>query len=297
MIKKLIQTKFHLRFVFNPLIRYFANNLGEYKGVTDIKREVPVIVSLTSYSERFKDLEISLYSLLNQKLKPDRIILWLDKNRYDISTLPYEITRYIKNGLEIRFVEDLRSYTKIFYALKEFANSVIVTADDDIYYPQDWLSKLYYSYISNPENIHCHRAHRVIISNDEIVPYETWIKHVKEESARFDNFLTGVGGVLYPPNCFNNEVFRKDIFLKYAPTADDIWLWLMAVINNRKIRIVKNHIKVLTCVDFWGQLGVKKKKTLYSINSQGKNDTQLKSLIVLYGQNIMSKLNDSKKGN
>ena len=290
MIKKLIQTKFHLRFVFNPLIRYFANNLGEYKGVTDIKRDVPVIVSLTSYSERFQDLEISLYSLLNQKLKPDRIILWLDKNHYDISTLPYEITRYIKNGLEIRFVEDLRSYTKFFYALKEFTNSVIVTADDDIYYPQDWLSKLYYSYISNPEDIHCHRAHRVIYVNGEFAPYLSWPKHVKEESARYDNFLTGVGGVLYPPNCFNNEVFRKDIFLKYAPTADDIWLWVMALVNNRKIRVVRNHIKTLISVDILGQLGFRKKTTLFAINGLGKNDEQLQKLLKFYRQNLISKL-------
>ena len=290
MIKKLIQTKFHLRFVFNPLIRYFANNLGEYKGVTDIKRDVPVIVSLTSYYERFQDLEISLYSLLNQKLKPDRIILWLDKNHYDISTLPYEITRYIKNGLEIRFVEDLRSYTKFFYALKEFTNSVIVTADDDIYYPQDWLSKLYYSYISNPEDIHCHRAHRVIYVNGEFAPYLSWPKHVKEESARYDNFLTGVGGVLYPPNCFNNEVFRKDIFLKYAPTADDIWLWVMALVNNRKIRVVRNHIKTLISVDILGQLGFRKKTTLFAINSLGKNDEQLQKLLKFYRQNLISKL-------
>lgn len=55
-------------------------------------------------------------------------------------------------------------------------------------------------------------------------------KHVEEESARYGNFLTGVGGVLYPPACFSNEVLREDIFLKYAPYADvyGYGLWLLS---------------------------------------------------------------------
>ena len=55
------------------------------------------------------------------------------------------ITQFIKNGLEIRFVKDIGSYTKAIYAFKEFSESIIVTADDDIFYPKDWLKKLYLS--------------------------------------------------------------------------------------------------------------------------------------------------------
>ena len=227
---------------------------------------------------------------MNQAIKPDKLILWLDNEKYNILDLPYEITKYLKNGLEIRFVEDIGSYTKIYYALKEYSESIIVTADDDIYYPSNWLEKLYYSFITHPEDVQVHRAHRVLMNNNELLPYEKWQKHVKEESARFDNFLTGVGGVLYPPNCFNNEVFRKDIFLKFLPTADDIWLWGMALINNRKIRVVNNHIRTLTCVDLIGQLGFIKKKTLYSYNQKGGNDKQLEQLFRFYKQNLLQKL-------
>ena len=66
MFKKLINCKFHLRFVVNPYIRYMADNLGLYSGINTTKRDVPLIVSLTSYEERFNDLIISIYSLLNQ---------------------------------------------------------------------------------------------------------------------------------------------------------------------------------------------------------------------------------------
>ena len=287
MVKILLNCKFHLRFVLNPLIRYKADNLGSISGVNQIKREVPVVVSLTSYEERFDDLVISLYSLLNQTIKPDRIILWLSDEFEGVNDLPYEITRFIKNGLEIRFVKDIKSYTKAVYAFKEFPNAIVVTADDDIYYPKNWLEKLYHSYITHPQDIQVHRAHRVKLKEGVIAPYESWDKHIEEESARYDNFLTGVGGVLYPPGCFSKEVLREDIFLKEAPTADDIWFWVMALINNRKIRVVKNHIRTLACTNIFYQLGIFKRKNLYSINRIGENDRQLKNLMKFYGQNIL----------
>ncbi len=287
MVKNLLNCKFHLRFVLNPLIRYKSDNLGSISGVNQIKREVPVVVSLTSYEERFDDLVISLYSLLNQTIKPDRIILWLSDEFEGVNDLPYEITRFIKNGLEIRFVKDIKSYTKAVYAFKEFPNAIVVTADDDIYYPKNWLEKLYHSYITHPQDIQVHRAHRVKLKEGVIAPYESWDKHIEEESARYDNFLTGVGGVLYPPGCFSKEVLREDIFLKEAPTADDIWFWVMALINNRKIRVVKNHIRTLACTNIFYQLGIFKRKNLYSINRIGENDRQLKNLMKFYGQNIL----------
>ena len=263
--------------------------MSKYVGINPVKRDVPIIVSLTSYEARFKDLEISLYSLLNQSLKPDRIILWLSDEIESLNDLPYEITKYIKNGLEIRFVKDIGSYTKAIYAFKEYSEAIIVTADDDIYYPKKWLERLYHSYIAHPKDIQVHRAHRVRLKDRKILPYEKWEKHVQEESARFDNFLTGVGGVLYPPNCFLSEVFRNDIFLKYAPTADDIWFWFMALISNRRIRVVQNHIKTLSCTNLLRQI-LPNRKTLYSINSTGRNDEQVENLMKFYQNNILPKI-------
>ena len=292
MLNKLFKCKFHLRFVLNPLVRYQAGKMGQYQGVTALKRTIPVIVSLTSYEDRFDDLVISLYSLLNQTIKPDRIILWLSDELDGVNDLPYEITRFIKNGLEIRFVKDIKSYTKAYYAFKEFSNAIIITADDDIYYPSNWLEKLYHSYIAHPMDIQVHRAHRIIYNKNEILDYEKWEKHANEETARFDNFLTGVGGVLYPPKCFSTEVLRSDIFLKEAPYADDIWFWTMALVHNRKIRVVKNHIRTLACTNIFRQLN-QNSKTLYSINSKGENDKQLANLMKFYGCNILQKLNRS----
>ena len=287
LLNKFIPSVFPL---LNPFVNDDINHMGDVSGINTVTvREHKILVSLTSYKDRYNDLPKTLYSLFHQSLKPDKIILWLGNETNDLTTLPYEITRFIKNGLEIRFVQDIKSYTKAIYAFKEYGNYIIVTADDDVYYKKNWLRKLYLSYISNPEDIHVHRAHRVLTdTRKKIIPYEKWHKHVNEESARFDNFLTGVGGVLYPPNCFTHEVLRSDIFLKYAPNADDIWFWIMALIHNRKIRVVKNHYKKLICVNILSHIF---KSGLYKKNKLGGNDTQLNDLMTLYGQNVFNKLN------
>ena len=60
----------------------------------------------------------------------------------------------------------------------------------------------------------------------------------------------------------------------------------MAVVHNRKIRVVKNHIKTLIAVNLIEQLiGT----TLYKENRLGKNNEQLDNLLKFYKQNIVSK--------
>lgn len=287
-LKRILKYRFHVRGLLNPFIYFQINNLENYPGINNnVHRETPIIVSLTSYEGRFGDLPKTLYSLLNQTTKPDKIILWLNKECNNLTSLPYEITKFIKNGLEIRFVEDLGPYTKWFYAFKEFSNAIIITADDDIYYDKNWLNKLYLSYIAHPEDIHVHRAHRADLN----LPYEKWKKQINEENARYDNFITGVGGALYPPNCFGQEIFRKDIFIKEAPNADDIWLWIMALIHNKKIRVVKNHIKTLITTNIFRQMFC---KTLYRKNCKGENDKQLNNLLKYYKNNVLKTLKSEK---
>ena len=275
---------FNYKFSLNPFIRNLASNLCDYSGVNIVKREIPVIVSIMSFEEHFKALELSLYSLLTQSVQPDRIILWLS-NEYELSELPYYITRYIKNGLEIRFVEDIGEYNKIIYALKEYSNSIVVTAEDDIIYPKDWLKKLYHSYITNPQDIHLHRAMEVKLYNNNLTSIKNWTTYVKEEMSEYSNFIVSEGGVLYPPNCFSKEVFREDIYRKNAPVNPDIWLWFMALVSKRKIRVVKSHIKNLTCINFLNKI--------LEINSDKyiqRSDEQIQNLMEFYKQNIMQKL-------
>ncbi len=269
--------------MFNPFINYQIRNLNNYIGTNvHIKRDVQLIVNLTSYPERFYDLPKILYSLINQTLKPDRIILWLGDENAPLSSLPYEITQFIKNGLEIRFVKDIGTYTKSIYAFKEFNDSIIVTADDDIYYEKNWLRLLYLSYIANPNDIHVHKAREISFNSGKIIGYQNKNSFVNKENADYNNFIISSGGVLYPPNCFSNEVLRDDIFLKIGAKSDDVWFWTMSVINNHKIRVVKNHYKSLVYTNIFDKI--------LKIQNIDNRDEQFEQVLKYYGQNILSKL-------
>ena len=114
------------------------------KGVTNEKRETKLIVSLTSYPERMYDIHYCLYSLLTQTLKPDEVILWLAKEQFpnEEKDISQKVLKLKDNGLSIKFCEDIKSYKKIIPTLREYPNEIIVTADDDLYYKENWLEKL-----------------------------------------------------------------------------------------------------------------------------------------------------------
>lgn len=284
--KKIFDFKIDITGFYFSLIGLKIDALSDYPGTKEgVKREIPIIISLTAEREDFKTLPITIYSLLNQNLKPDRIILWLDKDSEDLTYLPYNITQFVKNGLEIKFIENLGNYNKTFYPIKEFKNSIIVTTDNNIYYPKNWLNKLYLSYITNPDDIHIHKATKVLYSN-EILPREQWKRTIKNESAEYYNFPISSGGILYPPNCFSKEALREDIFRKYAPTEDSSWFWTMGLVHNRKFRVVKNHTEKFIKTNYLNNIAGQKNEKALMLTP----DQQLSNLLIFYKQNVFNKL-------
>ena len=178
-----------------------------------------LIVSLTSYPKRFPTLAKTLESLLAQSVRPDRITLWIAHE--DRDSLPPDV---LDLPIEIWTCEDLRSYKKIIPALREFPKAYICTADDDIYYPRDWLKTLVSA--SAPGVITCRRAHRPNYVDGDHAPYGTWEWCVVTDEPG-DLFPTGCGGILYPPGSLSPNVLDP-AFLEICPTADDVWLYMMA---------------------------------------------------------------------
>ncbi len=285
MLKNLLGFLFYYKFL-NPILRVIILNSSFVPELNKIKRGTQIVVSLSSDEDNFDNLEYTLYSLFNQKVSPDKVVLWLS-NEYELSELPYSITKYVKGGLDIRFVEYKGSYTKIIYSLKEFKDSIIVTADDNIYYPKNWLLKLYHSYISHPEDIHAHNVLRVLYENKELGSYKKWKKFVNTDKADFLNFPIPSGGVLYPPNCFVNDIGREDIYRNKVNTIWEVWSWVMSVVSGRKVRLVKNHINRFAFSGFF--CGLEKYRVV--LNQCEQKDEQLQQLFGYYGKNLAGRFN------
>ena len=262
-------------------------------GIIKEKRELELIISLTSYPDRMYDICYTLYSLFKQNLKPNKIILFLAEEQFPNrdKDLHKKLLEFTKHGLIVKYTKDIKSYKKLIPALNEYPNALIVTADDDIFYPQDWLEKLYNCWKDNKNYIICHRAHRIIIKGKKIIPYNNWEQEIITEKSSFLHFLTGVGGVLYPPNFLYKDVLNEKLFQKLSPNADDIWFWAMAVLNDKKIKIVDDEpFNKLIYINPEREIGLNDDITLLSLNIyKNENDIQFEQVINHYPQ-IMEKL-------
>lgn len=245
---------------------------SQRSGVTKDERKTPVIVSLTAIPERYNKLHLCIESLLRQDRKPDRVILWLSD---DSIPLPKKLTKLCKRGLEIRYCEDIRSYRKIIYTLEDYPKALVVTADDDLFYPKKWLSALHDAYKVEPGVIHCHRSHQMTFdSGGKLDDYKKW-GFCSQESCYASplTFPTGAGGVLYPPGTLNKNVINKKLFLQLAPTADDVWLKAMSILNKTKCRNTGIYKHEFT------QIKGTQKRALWRENTeQDMNDKQIKAV-------------------
>lgn len=245
-----------------------------------------IIVSLTSFPQRMYELHYALYSLLTQSVKPSKVILWLAKEEFPHleADLPEQVLKFKNNGLQIEWCNNIYSYKKLVPTLREYPNNIIVTADDDIYYEKDWLEKLVKAHEQNQNDIICHRAHRIKLNKNGIAPYKKWSKKIKGTKASYLNFLTGVGGVLYPVNSLNKDVLNEKLFTEIAPKADDVWFWAMALLNGTKTLVPDNRIKELTYINPERERGLTNEITLFSTNRKGGNDLQIEKIINHYPQ-------------
>jgi hypothetical protein len=236
-----------------------------------------LIVSLTSYPPRFASLHYALRSLLEQKVRPDRTILWIAEQ--DRALLPSRIHALCARGLEIRFAPDVRSYKKLVFALQDFPDAFLVTADDDILYPRDWLASLVQGHDPSLPCIVCRRAHRIGFGAAGFEPYLDWGLNAddgRDGQPSADLLAVGAGGILYPPRTLHPDVTRTDLFMRIAPNGDDLWFWWMGRRLGTRTKCVGRPME-------YRYVAGTQKDGLWSENSAGGNDQQLAALTAAFG--------------
>ncbi len=235
-----------------------------------------LVVSLTSYPKRFKGLATTLKTLLSQEVRPDFVVLWIYKD--DAHLLPPNVLRLRSKGLSIRIVDvDMRSYLKLVPALAEFDDAYIVTADDDIYYPRDWLSMLVSAVKPERREVVGLRGRWIEFEADgSFAPYRSWKFLENETPASARVLLTGVGGTLYPPNCFAAEVADVKKFLSLSPSTDDLWFYFLLRKNGYVSRKVGGWIPSEIVEG-------SQQQSLWAINEGGENDRAWNRLVEAFG--------------
>ena len=192
------------------------------------KSDDRLIVSLTSQPSRIKNCWITILSILNQDFQNYKIILVLSSLEVSPQNLPWTLGILQKKGLEILWIkENLKSYQKLIPTRIKFPLSRIVTFDDDVVYEKWRLKILYEESIKTPTAIIGYRGKKLKRSQNKVIyNYLSWDEEATTKTFSKDTFLTGVGGILYPPNKeFDSLVTDFKLAKELAPTADDIFFW------------------------------------------------------------------------
>ncbi|MBQ3352785.1 hypothetical protein IJG89_00310 [Candidatus Saccharibacteria bacterium] len=217
-----------------------------------------IIVSLTSWLKRIDTVHMTIVNLKKQTVKPDKIVLYLAKSEFTKKKIPKKLVELCDDQFEIRWCENIGSYKKLIPALVDFPDDIIITVDDDIKYDERMVELLIRGYKKYPKSVQAHRVTVVEYLSDQNIKTTVEADNIFGEESILYKF-TGVGGVLYPPHCLNGNVQNRKLFMALAPTGDDIWFWVHAIMNGRKIHLVEDHLKELNYIDGTQDVGLYKK--------------------------------------
>lgn len=204
--------------------------------------DVKVIVSLTTHDIRLTNgtAEKVIKNILDGTFKDIRVVLTLFKD--DIDKIPASLKTLIdKNAIELIVAdENLRPHLKYFYAMQKYRDLPVITIDDDILYPDNFVEEVYKNWLLHKDCIIGRRCYRIISVNGQLARYFYWMRPgiVKTLEPTQALFATGVGGILYPPNCL--ELSEKDIpEIKETLIDDDFYL---------KAKEIKKGIKIFSII-------------------------------------------------
>ncbi|MEH7746760.1 hypothetical protein V7659_17200 [Neobacillus drentensis] len=212
-----------------------------------------IVVSFTTYPARVKCLPLVIGSIVRQTRQPDIVVLYLSKKQFsDLDNPIFDSIR--KQGVKITLVDDdLRSHKKYFYAMQEYAESIVITIDDDIIYDKYMIEDLYKSYLKHPKAVSAKRVHKIKFDSEKkVLPYLKWGYDTKEliDIESLELVATGCGGILYPAGSLNKSWNDPEGIKSTCLRADDLWLKVMEVLNSIPVVLVKSRSYKLKHV--WG---------------------------------------------
>lgn len=187
------------------------------------------VVTMTTHRARVPSVYLALESIARGRVRPRRLLLWIDDPAL-LAAMPATWRRLQRRGVEILPTDGDGVHTKWHPYVRAVTRHAhpLVTADDDMLYPPDWLAGLVAAHRAHPDEVLCYRAHRIRVDGDAIVPYPTWGPS-RGGAASMANFGTSVSGQLLPPHLLDYMARAGTAFRDTCPRADDVWLHACAV--------------------------------------------------------------------
>jgi len=252
------------------LIIFYLDAFSEI-DIKTLNLKYHIIVSLTTSEEKTKSqlLNRLIKSLLNQTLKPYKLLLSMNKK--DITF----INNYLKLLIKQKFVEiiyvneDFKYLNKYYYIPNKYKEYIIITFDNNIKIEKHTIENLYKSYLSHPKAISARRVFKMNFNEKWMLkPFDCWTKDFKiKTKPKFSLFAIHGEGSLFPPNTLN---FTDDFiyYFKNAINGHDFIIKYFELCENLKTVYVYNN-------KLYSPINIKLYKKYNSIFSISPNEIQL----------------------
>lgn len=253
-------------------------------GVLGAQHESPAldgggyVAAVTSYPPRIRFVHLTIRSIMKQSLAADKIYLVLSSLEFPggLADLPKRLTRLVgksAGSVSVLFMSDnQRSYKKLLPVLELHPAAAILTADDDVIYTRIWAATLVHAQKRFPNAVLGTRGTQMEFIHRTAVPYSNW-KPAIHNNPSHSIFLTGRGGILYPPKSLDARVSDWPAASRLCISADDVWFKAMSTLAGfTSVRI------------FFGRElpanGASQEVALWRLNQgESENDVALKKVI------------------
>ena len=187
-----------------------------------------IYISISTIPPRLKNLNESVRSLLNQTRKPDKIFINIPYKyqRFGETIEDNQIPKFDSSIVEVTRCEDCGPGTKLLGSLNKLEkNSLVILVDDDHFYEDYMIEKLFYFYSKAPNN-----AYSFFVYPLENFP----VAQGADGFAINTNHLIGIKN-------FYEQVVKdyKELFLN-----DDLWIsYFLYFFKKNKILSLQEHLK------------------------------------------------------
>lgn len=210
-----------------------------------------IVASFTTWTKRHNIAAKMLEHFKNQTKKPDKIICWLSSDEYKGENIPTCLQKFVNDGyLEIMWVKENTKAFKRYETFKYYNNCYVVLLDDDVYYDNDYVERVYNA-AKSTKSITCYFTRTI----EYINCVRKTISFCKYPTIKNDLYD---GVTCYPPNTFPLEIFN---YMKereiVSPYCDDSWIKAFTIKNNLPIYGVNELTgKFFSSIDGASEFGI-----------------------------------------
>ncbi len=226
-------------------IYYYRNFFYNYWKRYQIRNE-KVVLSLSTTPYRINDMEDNIKSLIRQNINLDGIYLNVP-HRFLRDNLEYTIPSWLKNYPQVTVIrcQDYGPATKLLGTLEQVPltpDTIIITVDDDTYYPKNLALELAYRAYQNPQAAYGLMGANPKYNQQKHIDLNDHLGLIKiGNNNEKVSILQGYAGVAYRRKFFDDRIFNILDAPAECIQSDDFYLSYFLAMQSIPRIVLKNE--------------------------------------------------------